>query len=253
MPLAINNSKPRAGSSSCTTTCESARLGRQAGSASGKPNSCTSAGWWWNATTRETPVAVVASTTAPFARSTPSGAQVVHDGRGLAVGGGREHPPVARGAQHVQVGVEHVDAHRPVCLPVAEWRRLQVACRLRNTFSSRAASDRSKAAMYPSSSARAQLIGRFEQLRGLRLQFVEPGAGALQAALHRGSGGVEDFRGLGRGEGQHLAQDRDRALTGGEVLQARDERQPQRLPRDHHRGRIIQGWGDPHVGERLQP
>jgi hypothetical protein len=70
------------------------------------------------------------------------------------------------------------------------------------------------------------LVGRFEQFLGLWLQFVQPGPGALQTALHRRRCGAEDLRGFGRRERQHFAQDEDCALAGGQVLQARDERQP---------------------------
>jgi hypothetical protein len=52
------------------------------------------------------------------------------------------------------------------------------------------------------------LVGRFEQFLGHRRQFVQPAAGALQA---------------------------------------RHERQPQRLARDHRRGRIVGDRGDPVV------
>jgi hypothetical protein len=94
--------------------------------------------------------------------------------------------------------------------------------------------------------------GRFEQF--IRFQLGQPGAGALQSALdRRGGGGGEDLRGFGRGERQHLAQDEDRPLAGGQVLQACDERQPHRLARNHHRGRIVGGRGNPLVRQRFQP
>ena len=41
-------------------------------------------------------------------------------------------------------------------------------------------------------------------------------------------------------------------MAGGQVLQAGDEGQPQRLARDHRRGRIV-GSRDPGVRQRLQP
>jgi hypothetical protein len=119
-----------------------------------------------------------------------------------------------------------VDAHHPACLPVAERRCLQRGVRTQHLFQEGGVGPL-EGGDIPVEQRAGPLVGRLEQFRGLRLEFAQSGAGALQAALHRDSSRVEDFRGLGRGEGQHLTQDEDRALTGGEVLQARDERQPQ--------------------------
>jgi hypothetical protein len=179
---------------------------------------------------------------------------VVHGGGGLAVGRGGDHPPVARGAQHVRV--EEVDAVHPAGPPLAERRRLQGGVRAQHVFQQAGVGELEGRDVAVEECARP-LVGGVEQVLGRRAQFGQPGAGALQSALHRGPRGAEDLRGLSGGERQHLAQDEDRALAGGQVLQARDECQPHRLARHHRRERVVlfdpAGGGDPAVRQRFQP
>ncbi len=102
----------------------------QSGSASGKPNIRTSAGSW-NLITRATGGGGGQHHGAVGSESAVR-VPVVYDGGGLAVGGGRDHSPVARRAQHVRL--ERADAHRPAGLPFAEWRRLQGRVRAQHLF-----------------------------------------------------------------------------------------------------------------------
>jgi hypothetical protein len=87
---------------------------------------------------------------------------------------------------------------------------------------------------------------------GVELQPVERGACALQRAVDRGHGRVEQLGDLAGLPAQDLAQDEHRALAGRQVLQRRDERQPDRLARcgDLRRIAIGQHAG---VGHGLQP
>ena len=57
-----------------------------------------------------------------------------------------------------------------------------------------------------------------------------PGPRPLQRALHRGHRHVEHHRHLGRRDLQHLAQQEDGTLTGGQFLQPGDQRQPDAVP-----------------------
>jgi hypothetical protein len=109
-------------------------------------------------------------------------------------------------------------------LPFAEWRRLQRGVRAQHLFEQAGVGALEGCDVAVEQRTRP-LVGRFEQFLGLWVQFVQPGAGALQTALHRRCSGVEDVRGFGRGERQYLAQDEDRALAGGQMLQTGDERQ----------------------------
>ena len=57
-------------------------------------------------------------------------------------------------------------------------------------------------------------------------------------AVDRLHGGVEQFRDLSRVPSQHLAQDQHRPLARREMPERNDEREPHRLARDRHLGRI---------------
>ena len=63
-------------------------------------------------------------------------------------------------------------------------------------------------------------------------------AGALQRAVHRDHRGVEQLGHLGGLPAQHLAQDQHRPLPGRQVLQGRDEGQPDAVLQHHPPGRI---------------
>ena len=88
-------------------------------------------------------------------------------------------------------------------------------------------------------------------LGGHRLR--ELGPGATEAAVDRRGRRAQQLRHLGGRPLQHVPQDQHRALPGGQVLQRRDERQPDTRPRGRDGRRVLPVLGDPHVGERLQP
>jgi hypothetical protein len=62
---------------------------------------------------------------------------------------------------------------------------------------------------------------------------------------------LKHVRGLGRREGEHLAQDQRGTLACREMLQRGDERQAQAVPVDGRAGRVPQV--QQRVGHRLQP
>ena len=66
---------------------------------------------------------------------------------------------------------------------------------------------------------------------------AQAGPGPDERAVDGRRGRVEDVGGLGRREAEHVAQHQDRSLLRRQVLQARDERQRDRLPR------VIPGLG----------
>jgi hypothetical protein len=75
---------------------------------------------------------------------------------------------------------------------------------------------------------------------------------ALQGTVDRDWGGVERFGRLARREAEHVAEDEDRALSGGQVLEGGDERELDGL------ALLVAGGGrrqvrEDHVGERLDP
>jgi hypothetical protein len=80
---------------------------------------------------------------------------------------------------------------------------------------------------------------------GLRSVFAVGGrqprperrAGALEGALHRGLAGAEHLGDLGGAQAEHIAEDQSRALARGQVLEADDERELDRLPGLVARGR----------------
>ena len=70
--------------------------------------------------------------------------------------------------------------------------------------------------------------------RGERLGLADVGgrerrARSLQRAVDRGDRGVEQLSHLGGAPGKDLAQDQDRALPGGQVLQRGDKGKPDRV------------------------
>jgi len=77
--------------------------------------------------------------------------------------------------------------------------------------------------------ARQQLLLLIVELQRLeRVDFggLERGAGALQGAVHRRDGRVEQLRHLAGLPPEDLAQDQHRALLGREVLEGGDEGEP---------------------------
>jgi hypothetical protein len=83
--------------------------------------------------------------------------------------------------------------------------------------------------------------------------LAELRAGALQDAVDRGGGGVEQLGDLGRPPLQDVPQDQDGALPGRQVLQGGDQRQPDALPPGDDRGGIGPLGADQGVGDGLQP
>ena len=88
-------------------------------------------------------------------------------------------------------------------------------------------------------------------LGGQRLR--ELGPGPPHAAVDRGGRGAQQVCHLGGRPFQHIPQDQHRALPGGQVLQRRDEGQPDTRPRGRRRGRIVAFPGQQRAGKRLQP
>ena len=85
------------------------------------------------------------------------------------------------------------------------------------------------------------------------LELGERGPGALEGAVDRRHRGVEQLGHLGRLPAQHLAQDEHGALAGREVLERRDERQADGLPRRGQLGRVAVLGQDAVVGDGLDP
>jgi hypothetical protein len=81
----------------------------------------------------------------------------------------------------------------------------------------------------------------------------ELGAGPPQAAVHRRGRRAQQLRHLRGRPLQHVPQDQHRALPGTQVLQRRDQGQPDPRPRHGHGGRILLLSGHQRVGKRLQP
>jgi hypothetical protein len=79
------------------------------------------------------------------------------------------------------------------------------------------------------------------------------GPGPPQHAVHRGGRGAQQVRDLRGRPVQHVPQDQHRPLPRGQVLQRRDQGQPDARPRGGHRGRVIVLGGQQRVGQRLQP
>ena len=86
---------------------------------------------------------------------------------------------------------------------------------------------------------------------GQRLR--ELGTGPPQAAVHRSRRRAQQIRHLSSRPLQHVPQDQHRALPGGQVLQRRDQGQPDTRPRHGHRSQIRALGGQQRVGKRLQP
>ena len=81
---------------------------------------------------------------------------------------------------------------------------------------------------------------------------LERGPRALQRAVDGGDARLEQLGDLGRLPAQDLAEDQHRALLRRQVLEGRDEREPDRLPRNRHLGRVALRR-DTGVGHRLHP
>ena len=96
-------------------------------------------------------------------------------------------------------------------------------------------------------------VGRLGQLILGGLCLGQLSAGPPQPAVDRGGRGAQQIRCLGGREFQHVPQDQYRALPGRQMLQRRDESQPDIRPRHGCRGRILPLPGQQHVRERLQP
>ena len=91
---------------------------------------------------------------------------------------------------------------------------------------------RSQASAYSSTISLQLLVAERAQRLLLALLgqlLLDRRAGALERAVDRGDAGVERLAGLLRRESEHLAQDQDGALVGGEQLEGRDERELDRL------------------------
>ena len=82
---------------------------------------------------------------------------------------------------------------------------------------------------------------------------LERGASPLQGAVDRGDARLQQLGSLGRLPAEHLAEDQHRALLRRQVLQSRDEREPDRLARDCDVGGIAVVVQHERVGHRLDP
>ena len=77
-------------------------------------------------------------------------------------------------------------------------------------------------------------------------------AGALQRAVDRRDGGLEQLGDLGRAPVEHLAEDQHGALLRRQVLQRGDEREPDRVALDRDLGRVGDRLDPGHLGKRVQ-
>jgi len=111
-------------------------------------------------------------------------------------------------------------------------------------------SERSNAAMCCSSSDRARLAGLGELVRD---DVFQPGPRPLQRALDRRVARPEHRRDLVGAERQHVAEDQDRPLAGGEALQGRDQSEPKPGSHGGDRRGVVGLGRDQRVGERLEP
>jgi hypothetical protein len=89
---------------------------------------------------------------------------------------------------------------------------------------------------------------RLRQQVLVRRHLVESGTRALEAAFHRRRRGPEQGGHLVRPPGQHIPEDEYDPLPRRQVLQRRDEREPQAAARRDHGRRV-----DERVGHRLEP
>ena len=98
-------------------------------------------------------------------------------------------------------------------------------------------------------------VGPVDRARGiaqLEVARLERGPRPLERAVHGRDARVEQLRDLARLPAQHLAEDEDGALTGREVLERGDEREPRRLVRLRDHGRIGDRLHPGRLGQRVQ-
>ena len=98
----------------------------------------------------------------------------------------------------------------------------------------------------------ARVVERLGVTRILRLVAGHRRPSALEGAVDRRDRGPQQLRDLLRAPAQHLAEDEDGPLSGREVLERGNERQPHRLSRDRHVRGIAIGH-DTAVRHRLDP
>ena len=167
---------------------------------------------------------------------------------GLPVGRGGHHPPLARRAEPGHRGGDGLAAREPD----RRRRQLQRGVPAQQPLQGRRVGVLERGDVRLEQGAGGRL-GRLGELAAGRGHVAEPGPGPLQRALDRDRGGAEHpGHVLGR-EGQHLTQQQDRPLPGRQVLEARDQRQPQAVPGDRDDRRVVGLPGHQRVGHRLQP
>jgi hypothetical protein len=112
------------------------------------------------------------------------------------------------------------------------------------------------------------LVRRARGAVPVRRDLLQLGAGPLQGTVHGRGRDLQQVRDLGGAPRQHVPQDQHGALPGRKMLQRRDEREPDALPRRDDRRRIgraarvhagpaqaspVQASTEQRVRERLQP
>ena len=97
------------------------------------------------------------------------------------------------------------------------------------------------------------LVGRYRVRAGGVGERGQGGAGALQRTVDRRHAGAEEAGHLRCLPAQHLAEDEDRALPCGQVLQRGDEREAHGVPGHRDLGRVAVFGQDPRVRDRRDP
>jgi hypothetical protein len=144
---------------------------------------------------------------------------------GLSIGDGRDHSPIPGGSDDLG---EEAQAGRAAGEPGACTDQFDCGVAAQCLFQRRHIGVLEAGDVLLKQRSGPQLRGLAE-LVWCRGRLVEAGACPLQRALHRRRCGVEHGRDLGGRESEHLPQDEHGSLPREEVLQARDEGEPEGL------------------------
>jgi hypothetical protein len=169
---------------------------------------------------------------------------------GLAVGGGRQHPP--RGAAQGEEAPHELGIGRPPGIPVEGRRHLQhgVGGQQPRERSGVGGLERRDV---PLDQRLGLSLGRLDELILLRRDAGKPCPGPLQAAVDRRHRRLQRRRDLRRRPIEGVAQEQDRALAWRQQLQGRDQGQPQARPRGEDGRRIVLLRAEQGVREGLHP